>query len=119
MVARQFEAVLGTLSPEFREVLILVDVQDLNYQEIAEVLDVPLGTVNPGIASARHDASSDAKNNHVARKNWLLTALFAENIAIITGLPHGHRRQNRLKSADDPNALLGVRQQIPFRPRGR
>jgi RNA polymerase sigma-70 factor, ECF subfamily len=53
MVARQFEAVLGTLSPEFREVLILVDVQELNYQEIAEVLDVPLGTVKSRVSRAR------------------------------------------------------------------
>jgi RNA polymerase sigma-70 factor, ECF subfamily len=53
MVARQFEAVLATLSPEFREVLILVDVQELNYQEIADVLEIPIGTVKSRVSRAR------------------------------------------------------------------
>lgn len=53
MAARQFEAVLKSLPPEFREVLVLVDVQELNYQEIADVLDIPLGTVKSRVSRAR------------------------------------------------------------------
>lgn len=53
MIARQFEAVLGTLSAEFREVLVLVDVQELNYQEVADVLDIPLGTVKSRVSRGR------------------------------------------------------------------
>lgn len=53
MVARRFEAVLNSLPSEFREVLVLVDVQELNYQEIADVLEIPLGTVKSRVSRAR------------------------------------------------------------------
>jgi RNA polymerase sigma-70 factor (ECF subfamily) len=41
------------LPPEFREALLLVDLQELNYQEVAEVLDVPLGTVKSRVSRGR------------------------------------------------------------------
>ncbi len=44
---------LATLPPEFREALLLVDLQELNYQEVAEVLDVPLGTVKSRVSRGR------------------------------------------------------------------
>jgi RNA polymerase sigma-70 factor, ECF subfamily len=53
MAARRFEAVLDSLPSEFREVLVLVDVQELNYQEIADVLEIPLGTVKSRVSRAR------------------------------------------------------------------
>lgn len=53
MAARQFQAVLDSLPSEFREVLVLVDVQELNYQEIADVLAIPLGTVKSRVSRAR------------------------------------------------------------------
>ena len=53
MAARRFEVVLSSLPSEFREVLILVDVQELNYQEIADVLEIPLGTVKSRVSRAR------------------------------------------------------------------
>ncbi len=36
---------LGGLSEPFREVVVLVDLGDLSYQEAADVLDIPVGTV--------------------------------------------------------------------------
>lgn len=36
---------LADLSPAFREVVVLVDLGDLSYQEAADVLDIPVGTV--------------------------------------------------------------------------
>ncbi len=36
---------LGDLSLPFREVVVLVDLGDLSYQEAADVLDIPVGTV--------------------------------------------------------------------------
>ncbi len=44
---------LATLPPEFREALLLVDLQELNYQEVAEVLDIPLGTVKSRVSRGR------------------------------------------------------------------
>jgi RNA polymerase sigma-70 factor, ECF subfamily len=47
------DAALATLSPEFRAAVVLRDLCDLDYAEIAEVLDVPIGTVRSRIARGR------------------------------------------------------------------
>jgi RNA polymerase sigma-70 factor (ECF subfamily) len=44
---------LAALPAEFREALLLVDLQELNYQEVAEVLGIPLGTVKSRVSRAR------------------------------------------------------------------
>jgi RNA polymerase sigma-70 factor (ECF subfamily) len=44
---------LETLSPEWRMMLILREFQDLPYEEIAEILSVPIGTVRSRLARAR------------------------------------------------------------------
>jgi len=41
------------LPEEFREVVILSDLQDLSYKEIAEVLDCPIGTVRSRLSRGR------------------------------------------------------------------
>ena len=46
--------ILGTDHPELVEPLVLRDVQELDYNEIAHLLDVPLGTVKSRIHSARN-----------------------------------------------------------------
>jgi RNA polymerase sigma-70 factor, ECF subfamily len=46
-------AALQKLSPELRETVILRDLQDLDYREIAEVLKVPEGTVKSRINRGR------------------------------------------------------------------
>ena len=50
---RQIEAGLQTLSPEHREVLILREIQQLSYDEIADVLSLDLGTVKSRINRGR------------------------------------------------------------------
>ena len=47
------DAALAGLSPEFRAAVVLRDLCDLDYAEIAEVLDVPVGTVRSRIARGR------------------------------------------------------------------
>lgn len=45
---------LDKLSADFRMVVVLVDVQGLDYAEVAKVLDTPLGTIKSRLARARH-----------------------------------------------------------------
>src|SRR3977135_3191757 len=47
------DAALARLSPEFRAAVVLRDLCDLDYAEIADVLDVPIGTVRSRIARGR------------------------------------------------------------------
>ena len=44
---------LGRLEPEAREVLLLREVEDLSYEDMADVLDVPVGTVRSRLHRAR------------------------------------------------------------------
>ncbi|HZO82537.1 MAG TPA: sigma-70 family RNA polymerase sigma factor [Candidatus Binataceae bacterium] len=46
-------AALDALPADFRTVLILVDVQELNYQEAAQVLGCPIGTVKSRVSRGR------------------------------------------------------------------
>ena len=44
---------LNALPPEFREALVLREIEDLSYREIADVLQVPIGTVMSRLARGR------------------------------------------------------------------
>jgi len=50
---RQVAAALDGLDEEFRAVLVLRDVEDMDYAQIAEVLDVAVGTVKSRLYRAR------------------------------------------------------------------
>src|SRR5580698_956669 len=52
-VAESIHAALAMLSPELREAVILRDLQDFDYREIATVLKVPEGTVKSRINRGR------------------------------------------------------------------
>ena len=45
MLSRDVERALSTLPPEFRLPVILADLEDLSYKEIADVMECPAGTV--------------------------------------------------------------------------
>ncbi|MHC5024525.1 MAG: RNA polymerase sigma factor [Planctomycetota bacterium] len=45
---------LAGLDPEMRAVMVLRDLQDLDYQQIAEVMEVPVGTVKSRLFRARN-----------------------------------------------------------------
>ena len=47
------ERALAELPPEFREVVVLREVEDLSYKEISDVIGVPIGTVMSRLARAR------------------------------------------------------------------
>ncbi len=65
-IADRFEldAALADLPADFRVPVVLRDVADLDYSEIAEVLDVPIGTVKSRIARGRAQvAASISRGN--------------------------------------------------------
>ena len=61
--AAVLRAALEALPPEFREALVLRELEGLSYKEIAEIADVPIGTVMSRLARARR-----LLQNHLARK---------------------------------------------------
>jgi RNA polymerase sigma-70 factor (ECF subfamily) len=50
---RRLDAMIAALPQEFREVLVLREMEDLSYHEIAEVTGAPIGTVMSRLARAR------------------------------------------------------------------
>ncbi len=51
--AALLEAAIAALPAPFRETLVLRDIQELDYREIAEITGVPIGTVMSRLARAR------------------------------------------------------------------
>jgi RNA polymerase sigma-70 factor (ECF subfamily) len=50
---RDFVKAINALSSEHRQILLLVGLEDLNYREVADELDIPIGTVMSRLARAR------------------------------------------------------------------
>jgi RNA polymerase sigma-70 factor, ECF subfamily len=48
------EHALREMPGRFRELLVLRELEDLSYQELADVLGIPMGTVMSGLSRARH-----------------------------------------------------------------
>ena len=44
---------IAQLSPLFKEVLLLADIEEMKYQEVADALNIPMGTVMSRLARAR------------------------------------------------------------------
>ena len=57
----QIQAALTQVSAELREAVILRDLEDMDYREIAEVLGVPQGTVKSRISRGRAELGPTAK----------------------------------------------------------
>ena len=53
MDAARLQEALGELPPEFRAVLVMFYFDDCSYREIAEELQVPMGTVMSRLARAK------------------------------------------------------------------
>jgi len=49
----EVSAALDALPPDFHTVLMLVDVQELNYKQVAQVLGIPIGTVKSRVLRGR------------------------------------------------------------------
>jgi RNA polymerase sigma-70 factor (ECF subfamily) len=64
--ATLIERAVGNLSTRFRELLVLRELKELSYQEVAEVMGVPIGTVMSGLSRARR-ALRGALDNELKR----------------------------------------------------
>jgi RNA polymerase sigma-70 factor (ECF subfamily) len=53
MVGEEVEEALGRVPEDFRLAVILSDIEGMSYQEIADVMDVPIGTVRSRLARGR------------------------------------------------------------------
>ena len=51
----QIQQALAQVSPDLREAVILRDLEDMDYKEIAEILGVPQGTVKSRISRGRSE----------------------------------------------------------------
>ncbi len=61
---RNLDRLMSALPDEYREVLVLREIEDMGYREIATVTNVPIGTVMSRLARARA----------ALRKQWILQA---------------------------------------------
>jgi RNA polymerase sigma-70 factor, ECF subfamily len=59
---------LSEIPPTFREVVVLVDIGDFSYQDAADILGVPIGTVMSRLHRGRR-ALKQALANHASRKD--------------------------------------------------
>ena len=60
------QSALQKLSPELRETVILRDLEELDYREIAEVLNVPEGTVKSRLNRGRAELARLLRKYQVA-----------------------------------------------------
>ena len=60
------QAALAKLSPELRETVILRDLEELEYREVAQILNVPEGTVKSRLNRGRAELARILRRNKVA-----------------------------------------------------
>jgi RNA polymerase sigma-70 factor (ECF subfamily) len=53
LLREDLDRALATLPEHYRTVVILADLEEFNYAEIAQTLDIPVGTVRSRLARAR------------------------------------------------------------------
>jgi RNA polymerase sigma-70 factor (ECF subfamily) len=63
------KSALGDLALDFREVLILRELEGLSYKEIAAVAGIPIGTVMSRLARARTQLSKDLSKSFSRRQS--------------------------------------------------
>jgi RNA polymerase sigma-70 factor (ECF subfamily) len=65
----QLYAALARLPREFREVLVLYELEGLSYKEIANTLKIPLGTIMSRLSRARHRLQQDLNTERSEKVN--------------------------------------------------
>jgi RNA polymerase sigma factor (sigma-70 family) len=84
LIARADEAhireEIEKLPPEFREALVLRDIQGLEYRDIAQITSVPVGTVMSRLARARRRLVSALAHQNADQRSSRVTALPLRNV---------------------------------------
>jgi RNA polymerase sigma-70 factor (ECF subfamily) len=62
------EQAMAALPVSYREVLLLCDVEEMRYQEIAELLQIPIGTVMSRLSRGRSQMRALLRQNEISRK---------------------------------------------------
>lgn len=68
MVDDALKQALNDLPPAFRSVVQLVDVEEMSYQEAADALDVPVGTIMSRLHRARRRLRASLAGTHLDRE---------------------------------------------------
>ena len=63
-----FGAQSSNCQSSFREVILLCDVEDASYREMAEILSIPIGTVMSRLARARKAVRKTVRGEEIFRK---------------------------------------------------
>jgi len=58
---KEIQKAIGKLSPKFKQVILLRDVQGFSYEEISQIVNIPLGTVKSRVNRARLKLQYDLK----------------------------------------------------------
>jgi RNA polymerase sigma factor (sigma-70 family) len=66
LVIRDLEAALRRLAPEQREILLLVGLEEMTYDEVASTLGIPLGTVMSRLSRAREKLRASMEGQPLA-----------------------------------------------------
>lgn len=74
------EQALEKLNPKFRAAVVLRDIEDLNYEDIATVLDVSLGTVKSRIMRGREALRKILEERMETGVRWSSSALSSEAV---------------------------------------
>jgi RNA polymerase sigma-70 factor (ECF subfamily) len=76
------EVALGEINPNFRAVLVLREIEGLNYDEIADILEISLGTVKSrilrGREALRQRLAEHWKQEETAHPDWQARTVIAE-----------------------------------------
>jgi len=65
---RDLDRLLARLPPEQREVLLLVGVEEMSYQDVAHIVGVPIGTVMSRLSRARERLRAELEGRNVPSK---------------------------------------------------
>ena len=71
-IDQALQVCLGKLSPKLRAIIILKEIEELSYEEIADTLEISMGTVKSRIARAREDLQKCMKKFREQNPKWIV-----------------------------------------------